>query len=194
MVFTCGRRTFIPHQLAFKLMRRVRFKQQLDINRSVWDVARYSCTKLPNVQFFMHWSVPLCIFLLLISNKFWMVGGRVGVRWGGARGPSLRGRIRGVEGENKRGGTGWLSSLIPLSGPSWVIKFLYSPAPPPPTVCALDLPRINPNALAYRLDAISQGPKNLRIPGPNPLPLPLAMDMHASKTLCTGLYKSYVHS
>ncbi len=48
MVFTCGRRTFMPHQLAFKLMRRVRFKQQLDINRSVWDVARYVCTKLPN--------------------------------------------------------------------------------------------------------------------------------------------------
>jgi hypothetical protein len=45
-------------------------------------------------------------------------------------------------------------------------------------------------ALAYWLDAISQGPKNSRIPGPNPLPLPLVMDMHASKTLCTGLYKS----
>ncbi len=45
-------------------------------------------------------------------------------------------------------------------------------------------------ALAYRLDAISQGPKNSRIPGPNPLPLPLIMDMHASKTLCRGLYKS----
>jgi hypothetical protein len=42
-------------------------------------------------------------------------------------------------------------------------------------------------------NAISQGPKNWRIPGPNPLPLPLVMDMHASKTLCTGLYKSYVH-
>ncbi len=41
-------------------------------------------------------------------------------------------------------------------------------------------------ALAYRLDAISQGPKNSRIPGPNPLPLDLVMDMHASKTLCTG--------
>ncbi len=43
-------------------------------------------------------------------------------------------------------------------------------------------------ALAYGLDAIfSQGPKISRIPGPNPLPLALAMDMHASKTLCTGL-------
>jgi hypothetical protein len=38
------------------------------------------------------------------------LGGRVG---GG-------GRIRGVEGENKRGGAGWLSSLIHLSGPSRV--------------------------------------------------------------------------
>ncbi len=45
-------------------------------------------------------------------------------------------------------------------------------------------------ALAYQLDAISQGPKNSRIPGPNPLPLALVIDMHASKTLCTGLYKS----
>jgi hypothetical protein len=44
-------------------------------------------------------------------------------------------------------------------------------------------------ALAYGLNAISQGPKNSRIPGPNPLPLALEMDMHASKTLCTGLYK-----
>ncbi len=45
-------------------------------------------------------------------------------------------------------------------------------------------------SLAYRLDAISQGPKNSRIPGSNPLPLALVMDMHASKTLCAGLYKS----
>ncbi len=41
-------------------------------------------------------------------------------------------------------------------------------------------------ALAYQLDAISQGPKNSQIPGPNPLPLALVMDMHASKTLCTA--------
>jgi hypothetical protein len=45
-------------------------------------------------------------------------------------------------------------------------------------------------ALPYWLDAISQGPKNSRIPGPNPLLLALVMDMLASKTLCTGLYKS----
>jgi hypothetical protein len=44
--------------------------------------------------------------------------------------------------------------------------------------------------LTYWLVTISQGPKNSRIPGPNPLPLPLIMDMHTSKTLCTGLYKS----
>ncbi len=41
-------------------------------------------------------------------------------------------------------------------------------------------------ALAYQLDAISQGPKNSQIPGPNPLPLTLIIEMHASKTLCTG--------
>jgi hypothetical protein len=40
-------------------------------------------------------------------------------------------------------------------------------------------------------NAISpHGPKNSGIPGPNPLPLHLVMYMHASKTLCTGLYKS----
>ena len=36
-------------------------------------------------------------------------------------------------------------------------------------------------ALAYWLDAISQGTKNSRIPGPNPLPLPLVMDMHGAR-------------
>ncbi len=41
-----------------------------------------------------------------------------------------------------------------------------------------------------RLDAISRVPKKSQIPGPNPLPLALVMNMHASKTLCTGLYKS----
>jgi hypothetical protein len=41
-------------------------------------------------------------------------------------------------------------------------------------------------ALAYRLEAISQGPKNSRIPVPNPLPLPLVMDMHASKHYARG--------
>jgi hypothetical protein len=45
-------------------------------------------------------------------------------------------------------------------------------------------------ALAYWLYAISQGPKNSRIPESNPFPLALVMDMHASKTLCTGLFKS----
>jgi hypothetical protein len=42
-------------------------------------------------------------------------------------------------------------------------------------------------ALAYLLDAISQGPKN-SFPGPNPLPLAL-MDLHASETLHTGRIK-----
>ncbi len=45
-------------------------------------------------------------------------------------------------------------------------------------------------ALAYRLDPISQGPKNLRFPWPNPLALAQVMDMHASKKLCKGLYES----
>ncbi len=59
---------------------------------------------------------------------------------------------------------------------------------------SLPNPHFGPHmALAYRLDAISQGQKNSRIPGPNPLPLALVMDMHASKTLCTGLFKSLVH-
>ncbi len=83
--------------------------------------------------------LTVCCWFL---NKFWMGGG--GVSGGKAMGPSWRGRIRGVDGENKRGGAGWLSSLIHPSSPSRVIKFLYSPAPPPPTVWALDLPRIHP--------------------------------------------------
>ncbi len=32
-------------------------------------------------------------------------------------------------------------------------------------------------ALAHRLDVISQGPKNPRIPGPNPLPFPLVINI-----------------
>ncbi len=47
-------------------------------------------------------------------------------------------------------------------------------------------------ASSWKASAI-WGPKNSRIPGPNPIPLALLMDMHASKTLCTGLYKSLVH-
>jgi hypothetical protein len=45
-------------------------------------------------------------------------------------------------------------------------------------------------ALDFRLDVISQGPKNSRFPGPNPVPLALVMDLQASKTLRTGPYKS----
>jgi hypothetical protein len=81
-----------------------------------------------------------------------------------------------------------ISFVMGGSGPSRLIKFLYSPAPPPPQYGPLIHKFFGPQmAVAYRLDAISQGPKNSRIPGPNPLPLPLVMDMHASKTLCTGL-------
>ncbi len=40
--------------------------------------------------------------------------------------------------------------------------------------------------LAYRLAAISQGPKSSLFPGPNPLPLALVMKLHTSKTLLTG--------
>jgi hypothetical protein len=51
--------------------------------------------------------------LMLISNKFWMGGGGVGgweggdwgVSGGEARGPSWRGRIRGVEREGRGGFT-----------------------------------------------------------------------------------------
>ncbi len=76
-----------------------------------------------------------------------------------------------------------ISFVMGGSGSSRANKFLYAPAPPPP--------QYGPQmALAYRLDAISVGPKNSRIPGPNPIPLALVMDMHTSKTLCTGLYKS----
>jgi hypothetical protein len=45
-------------------------------------------------------------------------------------------------------------------------------------------------ALAYRLDAILQGPKNSQFPGPNPLPLSLVMDMRIQNIMHAGLYKS----
>jgi len=45
-------------------------------------------------------------------------------------------------------------------------------------------------ALAYLLDAISQGPKNSPFPGPIPLPLAHVMHLPVSKTLRTGPYKS----
>jgi hypothetical protein len=44
-------------------------------------------------------------------------------------------------------------------------------------------------ALSRYASAIS-GLKNSRFPGPNLLPLAQVMDMHRSKTFCTGLYKS----
>jgi hypothetical protein len=45
-------------------------------------------------------------------------------------------------------------------------------------------------ALAYRLDAISKGPKKFRFPGPNPLPLALVMDAARIKSITLGPYKS----
>ncbi len=41
-------------------------------------------------------------------------------------------------------------------------------------------------ALAYRLDAISQGPKNSQFPGPNPLPLALVKDAARIKSITHG--------
>ncbi len=41
-------------------------------------------------------------------------------------------------------------------------------------------------ALAYQLDAISQGPKNSRFPGPNPLPFALAKDAARIKSIKHG--------
>ncbi len=47
----------------------------------------------------MNRRVPLYTCLLLISDKFWMGGGRVGSQWGRSGGAEL-------ERENKRGGGG----------------------------------------------------------------------------------------
>jgi hypothetical protein len=79
-------------------------------------------------------------------------------------GEKLSGRVGGENkrgggrGENKRDGARWLSSLIHLSRPSRVnySKFLYSPAPPPPTAWALDLPRIHPVKVTRGLVCIKQ--------------------------------------
>jgi hypothetical protein len=70
--------------------------------------------------------------LLLISNKFWMGGGgRCGVRGGEARGPSWRGRIKGVKGmrgyfaalEGLVGvGEQWGNVILPHSSPPWSIS------------------------------------------------------------------------
>jgi hypothetical protein len=83
----------------------------------------------------------------LISNKFWVGGGgRWEAGWGEARGPSRRGRIKGVE--------GWRGGGVGVGGGrSRVIKLLYAPerpeqcdwlfyapVPPPPTVWALKPP------------------------------------------------------
>ncbi len=59
---------------------------------------------------------------------------------------SRRGRIKGVEGW----GVGW------GRGRSRVIKFLYSSAPPPPTVWALDLTMKHPVKVTRGLMCIKQ--------------------------------------
>ncbi len=41
-------------------------------------------------------------------------------------------------------------------------------------------------AFAYRLDAISQGPKKSRFPGPDPFPLALVMDAALVKSITRG--------
>jgi len=61
-------------------------------------------------------------------------------------------------------GGGWALEILSFLGPKW-----HSPTGSMPF---------------HRVQ------KNSRIPGPNPLHLALVTDMHASKTLCTGLYKS----
>ncbi len=94
---------------------KVFFHRGLNRNKSVLNSIKIT---------FMHGAslyTPYSLLLLSINSGWggggWEGGESVG---GEARGPSWRGRIRGVEGENKRGGAGWLSSLIHLSGPSRV--------------------------------------------------------------------------
>jgi hypothetical protein len=80
-----------------------------------------------------------------------------------------------------------ISFVMGGSGPTRVIKFLYSPVPPPLALWALKPEFFGPQmALAYRLDAISQCPKK----GAQLPPTFVVMDMYASKTLCIRLYKS----
>jgi hypothetical protein len=54
------------------------------------------------------------------------------------------------------------------SGPSRVIKFLYSPAPPPPTVWALDLPTIHPVKVTRGLVCLKQ-PNTFDLYSPAPV-------------------------
>jgi hypothetical protein len=75
------------------------------------------------------------------------------------------------------------------SGPSRAIKFLYAPAPPPPSVRA---PKPTSWALVHKTTYAPMIYTALCIMFwmRAYLLLALVMDMHASKTLCTGLYKS----
>ncbi len=49
--------------------------------------------------------------------------------------------VMGGGGRGVAARAGGLCSFVHLSGPSRAINFLYAPAPPPPTVWALNLPR-----------------------------------------------------
>jgi hypothetical protein len=65
-----------------------------------------------------------------------------------------------------------ISFVVGKEQPEQGDKFLYAPAPPPPTVWALKPPSQALVHKTYRLDAISQGPKNSRFPGPTPSTCP----------------------
>ncbi len=55
----------------------------------------------------------------------------------------------------------------------------------PPFIKAIYTPMnyTAPNGNAYRLDAISQGPKKFRFPGTKPLPIALVMDAARIKSI-----------
>ncbi len=77
------------------------------------------------------------------------------------------------------------------SGPSRANKFLYAPAPPPPSVWAL---KPSSSFLGPKWHSpidwmpFHRAQQTLEFQGPTPSYLPsLVMDMHSSKTLWTGL-------
>ncbi len=99
-------------------------------------------------------------------------------------------------------------SCISCYGNSYLCTYdLYSPMHNVLDVC-ISITRVSGRGLGHghreffvpcemassRQASVIWGPKNSRFPGPNPLPLAQVRDMHKSKTLCTGLYKSQVHS
>jgi hypothetical protein len=84
-----------------------------------------------------------------------------------------------------------------LSGPSSAIKFLYAPATPLPTVRALKPPswalvhKTTYAPMIYTALCIMFWMRAYPLLGQ--VGGGWALDMHAFKTLCTGLYKSQVH-